>query len=144
MKIKKIIFAVFCAALLAVISAVIFVGATENTTRGTRDYGLTTDWNGVRLSISGYSGAPASVSQAINNSITKTSHFVEVDVERYWGSTVYEQGGDNLVLSYGKTQSGAVGQDRNNKRHYYHFVAVHGGTLSYTQTMDYLEELYTF
>ncbi len=145
MKLKKIIFSVFCAAILLCTGVVCLASANNGgvSTCGTKDYSESASYNGVSLRVRGVSGAPASLSQIINPYSTKKTYFGEVDVARSGGGVIVEDG-DNKAIASGETVTGSVGQMRDRKCLYEHYVALHAGTTASTPIVKSLDKSYYF
>ena len=148
MKLKKIIFAVFCAAILLCTGVVCLASADDEgiSTYGTSDLGDSVTYKGVTLRAQGFSSAPASITQIINQSTSKSDHFGEVDVSRYnTRQSKYEDtDGDNTIVAYGKTITGQIGQVRNNTYRYEHDAVLHIGTVSVSPIVETLHREYFF
>ena len=145
MKLKKILFSVFCAAILLCTGVVCLASADNGgiSTYSTSDYSEDASYNGVSLRIRGYSSVPASISQIVNPSTTKTTYYGQVDVARSGGGVVVEDG-DNKAIASGKTVTGSVGQIRDKKCLYEHYVALHAGTTASTPIVKSLDKSYYF
>lgn len=149
MKLKKILFSVFCAAILLCTGVVCLASASDGTvsTMGTSTYndGDVT-YNTVRLRAFGNSSVPASITQITNPSTTKTDYYGEVDVSRYNPATKkYEDtDGDNAIVYSGKVLTGQVGQIRSGIYRYEHSAILHIGTVSVSPIAASLEREYTF
>ena len=149
MKIKKIIFAVFCAAILLCTGVVCLASADDE---GISAYSTSTYNDGdvvykdVRLRAFGNSSAPASITQIVNPSTTKANYFGEVDVSRYNPATKrYEDtDGDNTIVYSGKVLTGQIGQVRNAIYRYEHSAVLHIGSVSVSPIVATLDRNYTF
>lgn len=148
MKLKKILFSVFCAAILLCTGVVCLASADNGgiSTCSVSDYDYDDSYNGVSLRIRGYSAAPASLSQVVNKSTYETNHFAEVDVSRYnTRSAQYEDtDGDNAVVKYGKTLTGSIGQDRYNTYRYEHSIVLHIGDVLVSPIVKNIYKEYFF
>ena len=149
MKLKKIIFAVFCAAILLCTGVVCLASADDEgiSTCSTSTYNDgDVVYKDVRLRAFGYSQAPASITQIVNPSTTKADYFGEVDVSRR--NTVtgkYEDtDGNNTIVYSGKTLTGQIGQVRNKVYRYEHSAVLHIGSVSVSPIVATLDRNYTF
>lgn len=145
MKIKKIVFSIFCAVILLCTGVVCLASANNGgiSTCGTKNYNADASYNGVSLRIRGVSAAPASLSQIINPYSTKKTYYGEVDVARSGGGVVVEDG-NNKAIKSGETVTGSVGQIRDKKYLYEHYVALHAGDKSSTPIVKSLDKSYYF
>lgn len=149
MKLKKIIFAVFCAAILLCTGVVCLASADDE---GISAYSTSTYNDGdviykdVRLRAFGNSSAPASITQIVNPSTTKADYFGEVDVSRYnTRQSKYEDtDGDNTIVYSGKVLTGQIGQDRSNTYRYEHTAILHIGTVAVSPIVKNLYREYFF
>ncbi len=148
MKLKKIIFAIICAALLVGSTIACFASASTGTDvsiQSTKSYTYTATYNGVTLKAMGQPGAPASISQAvISSSSTTSKYYAETFVERKWNNTVYEESTNNAVVAFSDAVTSSVKQDASNKRTYNHDVILHAGTTYSTPIVKTLSESVTF
>ncbi len=148
MKLKKIIFSVFCAAILLCTGVVCLASANNGgiSTCATKDYNESVSYNGVSLRAQGFSGAPASITQIVNPYSTKKSYFGEVDVSRYNLTTKrYEDtDGVNTIVNSGDTITGDIAQIRNGINRYEHYAVLHIGTVSVSPIVKTLEKSYRF
>ena len=149
MKLKKILFSVFCAAILLCTGVVCLASASDGTvsTMGTSTYNDgDVIYNTVRLRAYGYSSAPASITQIVNPSTTGKDYFGEVDVSRYNLTTKrYEdEDGDNTIVNSGDTLTGDIAQIRNGINRYEHYAVLHIGTVSVSPIVKTLERSYKF
>ena len=145
MKFKKIIFAVFCAAILLCTGVVCLASADDEgiSTHSAKDYSADASYNGVSLRIRGVSQAPASLSQIVNPYSTKKSYFGEVEVVRKWSGKSVEDG-NNQKISSESVLTASVAQDRNNKCTYNHTVILHAGETASTPIVKSLIKSYNF
>ena len=146
MKAKKIILAIFCAAILLCTGVVCLASADNEgiSTHSAKDYSEDASYNGVSLRIRGVSQAPASLSQIVNPSSTKKTYFGEVEVVRSWNNTVYEEDGYNQKVVSGKVLTASVAQDRNITYRYDHTVILHAGETASTPIVKSLINWYGF
>ena len=145
MKLKKVIFSVFCAAILLCTGVVCLASANNGgiSTCSVSNYDKDASYNGVSLRIRGVSAAPASLSQIVNPSSTKKTYFGEVEVVRSGNGTTVEDG-DNKKVASGKTLTASVGQDRYNVCKYKHTVILHAGETASTPIVKSLINSYQF
>ena len=146
MKLKKIIFSVFCAAIMLCTGVVCLASANNGgvSTCATKNYSEYESYNGVSLSVRGVSAAPASLSQIVNPSSTKKTYFGEVYVARSGNGAVVEDG-DNKAIASGKTVTGSVEQKRDGRKYLYeHYVALHASTTASTPIVKSLDKSYYF
>lgn len=149
MKLKKILFSVFCAAILLCTGVVCLASASDGTvsTMGTSTYNDgDVIYNTVRLRAYGYSSAPASITQIVNPSTTGKDYFGEVDVSRRNTTTgKYEDtDGDNTIVYSGKVLTGQIGQVRDKVYLYEHSAVLHIGTVAVSPIVKTLERSYRF
>lgn len=148
MKLKKILFSVFCAAILLCTGVVCLASADNGgiSTYGTSDLGDSVTYKGVTLRAQGFSGAPASITQINNQSTSKSDYFGEVDVSRRNTTTgKYEDtDGDNTIVYSGKVLTGQIGQVRDKVYLYEHSAVLHIGTVAVSPIVKTLERSYRF
>lgn len=146
MKIKKIIFAVFCAAILLCTGVVCLASADDEgiSTCSVSDYSYDDSYNGVSLRIRGYSQAPASLSQIVNPSSTKKTYFGETAVIRSWASEVYDEDINNKAVVSGKVLTASIAQNKDGYYFYEHNVILHAGEAASTPIVKSLIKGYGF
>ena len=146
MKLKKILFSLFCVAILLCTGVVCLASADNGgiSTYSTSDYSEDASYNGVSLRIRGYSSVPASISQIVNPSSTNNTYFGEVAVIRSWASEIYDEDGDNKAVASGKVLTASIGQNRDGHYFYEHDVILHAGYKASTPIVKKLIKGYGF
>ena len=147
MKLKKILFTVFCSAILLCTGVVCLASADDD---GISAYSTSTYNDGdvvykdVRLRAFGYSQVPASISQIVNPSSTKKTYFGETAVIRSWSSTIYDEDINNKAVTSGKVLTASIAQNRDGHYFYEHDVILHAGETASTPIVKKLIKGYGF
>ena len=148
MKLKKIIFAVFCAAILLCTGVVCLASADDEgiSTCSTSNYSYSVSYNSVSLRAQGFSGAPASITQIVNPSSTGTDYYGTVDVSRYdlRRNKYVDSSGANTIVKSGKVLTGQIAQNKDYIYRYEHSAELHKSDLLASPIAKTLYKEYIF
>ncbi len=148
MKLKKIIFAIVCAALLVGSTIACFASAstgTDASIQSTKTYTETATYNGATLKAMGQAGASAAISQVvISNGSSTTKYFGESYVSKSKLQKTIEEDTNTGVAKLGNAITASLAQDASVSYTYYHEVLLHGGTTSSTPIVKTLEKADTY